>query len=109
VRVTGWVFVVVIATGSVVWPWYLLVPTMLFAAAGTRSERTMAAVWSVLLLFATQPGGQSVLALLSHPEVEQYVLWSYVALFAGGLAWALRSRPWRARQDLVEQDLVGTH
>ncbi len=99
VRVTGWVFVVVILTGSVVWPWYLLWPTMIFAAAGTRSERVMAAVWSVLLLFATQPGGQSVLGLLSRPEVEQVVLWVYVAVLVGGIAWALRSRPWRARQD----------
>lgn len=98
-RVTGWVFVVVIATGSVVWPWYLLLPTMIFAAAGTRSERAMAAVWSVLLLFATQPGGQSVLGLLSRPEVDQVALWSYVVLVVGGLAWALKGRFWRARQD----------
>lgn len=98
VRVTGWIFVVVIATGSVVWPWYLLWPTMIFAAAGTRSERTMVAVWSVLMLFTTQPGGQSVLALFSRPGVDQVVLTVYVVVLIGGIAWALRHRPWRARQ-----------
>ncbi|TKJ35634.1 polyprenol phosphomannose-dependent alpha 1,6 mannosyltransferase MptB [Blastococcus sp. CCUG 61487] len=97
-RSTGWVFVVVIATGSVVWPWYLLVPTMIFAAAGTRSERVMVAVWSVLLLFATQPGGQSVLGLLSRPEVDHVMLWTYVVLVIGGLAWAMRNRPWRRQE-----------
>jgi alpha-1,6-mannosyltransferase len=100
-RVMAWVFVIVIVTGSVVWPWYLLWPTMIFAAAGTRSERVMSVVWSVLLLFATQPGGQSVLGLLTRPEVDQVVLWVYVAVLVGGIAWALRSRPWRARQDGV--------
>ncbi|WP_051515786.1 polyprenol phosphomannose-dependent alpha 1,6 mannosyltransferase MptB [Candidatus Blastococcus massiliensis] len=99
VRVTGWAFVVVIVTGSVVWPWYFLWPTMIFAAAGTRAERTMVAVWSVLMLFTTQPGGQSVLALFSRPGVDRFVLGVYAVVLVGGIAWALRRRQWRARQD----------
>ena len=59
IRVTSWIALTVILTGSVVWPWYLVWPTLLFAAAGVAAERLLVVLWSVVLLFTTLPGGHS--------------------------------------------------
>jgi hypothetical protein len=99
VPVTAWIFVVVILTGPALWPWYLIWPTVLFAAAGTRVERSLATVWSVIFLFMPLPGGQSLLNRIDRPLIDQIVFGIYVALLLAGIGWAMRHRTWRARQD----------
>jgi alpha-1,6-mannosyltransferase len=96
VRVTSWIALTVILTGSVVWPWYFVWPTLLFAAAGVAAERVLVVVWSVVLLFTVLPGGHSVTDLYERPLVDQIVLGVVAAAVLAGLvhvAAARRRRP----------------
>lgn len=97
VRVTSWIALTVILTGSVVWPWYLVWPTMLFAAAGVRAERLLVVAWSVLMLFTVLPGGHSVTDLYSRPLADQVSLGILGVALVTGLVHVLRSR--RRRSD----------
>jgi alpha-1,6-mannosyltransferase len=101
VRVTSWIALTVILTGSVVWPWYLIWPTLLFAAAGVAAERLVVVLWSVVLLFTTLPGGHSVGALYSRPLTDQIVLAVLGLAIVAGLVHVLRSRR-RERRPLAE-------
>ena len=93
IRVTSWIALTVILTGSVLWPWYLVWPTLLFAAGGVAAERRLVVVWSVVLLFTTLPGGSPVTRLYSRPLVDQVVLGILaVALVAGLVHVALARR-----------------
>lgn len=92
VRVTSWIALTVILTGSVVWPWYLVWPTMLFAAAGVAAERLVVVLWSVALLFTVLPGGHPVLALYVRPGPDQLVLWVLGVAVVGGLVHVVVSR-----------------
>ncbi len=92
VRVTAWISLTVILTGSVVWPWYLIWPIMLFAAAGVTAERVGAAVWSVLLLFTVLPGGHSVGALYERPVPDWIALGLLAATLVAALVHAARRR-----------------
>ncbi|MDT0275089.1 polyprenol phosphomannose-dependent alpha 1,6 mannosyltransferase MptB [Blastococcus goldschmidtiae] len=97
VRVTSWIALTVILTSSVVWPWYLVWPTMLFAAAGVFAERLLVVAWSVLMLFTVLPGGHSVTDLYSRPLVDQIALGVLGVALVAGLVHVLRSR--RRRTD----------
>ncbi|MGY2129964.1 polyprenol phosphomannose-dependent alpha 1,6 mannosyltransferase MptB [Blastococcus sp. SYSU DS0617] len=97
VRVTSWIALTVILTGSVVWPWYLVWPTMLFAAAGVLAERLVVVAWSVLMLFTVLPGGHSVSDLYSRPLADQVSLGVLGVALVAGLVHVLRSR--RRRPD----------
>ncbi len=99
VRVTSWIALTVILTGSVVWPWYLVWPTMLFAAAGVLAERVLVVAWSVLMLFTVLPGGHSVTDLYSRPLIDQIALGVLGVALVAGLVHVLRSR--RSRPDPV--------
>lgn len=101
VRVTSWIALTVILTGSVVWPWYLIWPTMLFAAAGVAAERVVVVLWSVLLLFTVLPGGHSVGALYDRPLPDQIVLGVLGLAVVAGLVHVLRSRRRRTRAEAV--------
>jgi hypothetical protein len=79
-RVTGWLLLVVVAVGPVVWPWYLMAPIMVFAAAGKPRERQLVVLLSVALLFVLFPGGQPTLFLLGSPRAEWLVLGALAAL-----------------------------
>lgn len=92
VRVTSWIALTVILTASVVWPWYLIWPTMLFAAAGVAAERVVVVLWSVLLLFTVLPGGHSVGALYERPLPDQILLGVLGVAVAAGLVHVVRSR-----------------
>ena len=92
VRVTSWIALTVILTGSVVWPWYLVWPTLLFAAAGVAAERLLVVLWSVVLLFTTLPGGHSVGALYPRPLTDQIVLAVLGVAVLAGLVHMLLSR-----------------
>ncbi len=92
VRVLSWIALTVVLTGSAVWPWYFVWPTMLFAAAGVFAERLVVVLWSVVLLFTVLPGGHPVGALLSRPLTDQIVLAVLGAVIVGGLVHVLRSR-----------------
>jgi hypothetical protein len=92
IRVTSWIALTVILTGSVVWPWYLVWPTMLFAAAGVLAERALVVGWSVLLLFTVLPGGHSVGQLYSRPLADQISLGILGVALVAGLVHVLRSR-----------------
>lgn len=98
VRVTSWIALTVILTGSVVWPWYLIWPTMLFAAAGVAAERLLVVLWSVFLLFTVLPGGHSVGALYDRPLTDQIVLGVLAAAVVAGLVHAGLSRARRTRR-----------
>ncbi len=97
VRVTSWIALTVILTGSVVWPWYLIWPTMLFAAAGVAAERLVVVLWSVVLLFTVLPGGHPVLALYERPGPDQVVLVVLGVAVAAGLVHVLVRRLRRPR------------
>lgn len=86
VRVTAWMFLTIVAVGPVVWEWYLMWPVMLLAAAGRPRERRFFAVFSMLLLGTTLPGGQSTLGLLPRPLIDVAVLVGLVAV-AVGYGW----------------------
>lgn len=100
VRVLSWIALTVILTGSVVWPWYLIWPIMLFAAAGVAAERLVVALSSVLLLFTTLPGGHSVGALYSRPLPDQIVLGVVGLAIVAGSIHMLRTR--RRRRQLAD-------
>ena len=97
VRVTSWIALTVILTGSVVWPWYFVWPTLLFAAAGVAAERVLVVVWSVVLLFTVLPGGHSVTDLYERPLVDQIVLGVVGAAVLAGLVHVLVARRRRPR------------
>ena len=101
VRVTSWVALTVILTGSVVWPWYLIWPTLLFAAAGVAAERLLVVVWSVVLLFTTLPGGSPVTGLYSRPLIDQIVLAVVGAALVAGLVHVALTR-WRRSRPVTE-------
>jgi alpha-1,6-mannosyltransferase len=101
VRVTAWIALTVILTGSVVWPWYLIWPTMLFAAAGVAAERLVVVLWSVALLFTVLPGGQSVLALFERPGPDQLVLAVLGVAVVAGLVHMLVRRLRRSPLDVA--------
>jgi alpha-1,6-mannosyltransferase len=82
----------------VVWPWYLIWPTMLFAAAGVAAERLVVVLWSVFLLFTVLPGGHSVGALYDRPLTDQIVLGVLAAAVVAGLVHAGLSRSRRTRR-----------
>ena len=92
IRVTSWIALTVLLTGSVVWPWYLVWPTLLFAAAGVAAERLLVVVWSVVLLFTTLPGGSPVTGLYSRPLIDQIVLAVVGAALVAGLVHVLLAR-----------------
>ncbi|MBN1093850.1 polyprenol phosphomannose-dependent alpha 1,6 mannosyltransferase MptB [Blastococcus sp. TML/M2B] len=98
VRVTSWIALTVVLTGSVVWPWYLIWPTMLFAAAGVLAERLVVVLWSVALLFTVLPGGHPVFALYERPGPEQLVLVVLGVAVVAGLVHVGVSRRRRRRQ-----------
>jgi alpha-1,6-mannosyltransferase len=97
VRVASWIALAVVLTGSVVWPWYLIWPTMLFAAAGVRAERLAVVVWSVLLMFTLLPGGHPVAGIYPRPLVDQIVLAVLGLAVVAGSIHLLRSRRRRRR------------
>ncbi|WP_147251981.1 polyprenol phosphomannose-dependent alpha 1,6 mannosyltransferase MptB [Blastococcus sp. TF02-09] len=92
IRVTSWIGLTVVLTGSVVWPWYFLWPTLLFAAAGVAAERRLVVVWSVVLLFATLPGGGPVTRLFPRPLVDQFVLGVLTVALLAGLVHVVLAR-----------------
>lgn len=92
VRVVSWIALTVVLTGSVVWPWYLIWPTMLFAAAGVAAERLVVVLWSLVLLFTVLPGGHPVAALYERPGPDQIVLGVLGVAIVAGLVHVLLSR-----------------
>ncbi len=88
-RPTAWIFVTIVLTGSVVWPWYLTWPLAFLALSGIRAERIMVVVASVAGIFLTLPGGQATLPLLGRPLADAVVVALVVS--AGAAAW-LRMR-----------------
>jgi alpha-1,6-mannosyltransferase len=82
-RVTGWLLLVVVAVGPVVWPWYLMAPIMVFATSGERRERQVVVLLSVVMLFVLFPGGRPTLVLLGSPQAEWLVLGALAALLLG--------------------------
>jgi alpha-1,6-mannosyltransferase len=79
-RVTGWLMLIVVAVGPVVWPWYLMAPIMVFAASGKPRERQVVVLLSVVMLFVLFPGGQPTLVLLGSPQAERLLLGALAAL-----------------------------
>jgi alpha-1,6-mannosyltransferase len=79
VRVTGAVFLVLVALSPVVWPWYFLWPLLLFAAVAGRRLAPFVVVLSIALLAITLPGGQPTLPLLGRPTAD----WLVLAVLAG--------------------------
>jgi hypothetical protein len=100
VRVTGWVLVTMAAAGPALWPWYLLPPLVVFAAAGARREVLLMAGLSVALLGTVLPGGQATLSLLPRPLADHLVLAVLVALVSWGAAHALQVRRGRPKAAL---------
>lgn len=79
-RVTGWVLLAVVAVGPVVWPWYLMWPVTLLAAAGRPREQLFCAGLSMAMLLVTLPGGQPTLSHLGRPLADQLVLCALAAV-----------------------------
>jgi hypothetical protein len=89
--VAGWVALTVVLSGAAVWPWYLMLPTVLFALTGRRGHALLVTGWSVAGLFLALPGGQATLSLLDRPFTDGAVLVVLVAIGAG-TAWARHRR-----------------
>ncbi|WP_409330444.1 polyprenol phosphomannose-dependent alpha 1,6 mannosyltransferase MptB [Trujillonella humicola] len=89
-RATGWIFVTVVVSGSVVWPWYLSWPLAFLALTGVALERRIVVVASVAAVFLALPGGQGTLPLLGRPLADAVVVAGVLA--ALGAAWWHRRR-----------------
>jgi hypothetical protein len=90
-RVTAWVFVVVVLSGAAVWPWYLSWPLAFLALSGVREERWLVVVVSVAGIFLALPGGQATLPLLGRPLADVVVVAVLLAA-GGGAVWSRRRR-----------------
>lgn len=86
--VAGWVSLTVVLSGPAVWPWYLVVPTVLLALTGLRQHRWLVVGWSVAGLFLALPGGRATLSMLDRPFVDGAVLVALVVV--GAVAAASR-------------------
>ncbi|WP_156036475.1 polyprenol phosphomannose-dependent alpha 1,6 mannosyltransferase MptB [Blastococcus sp. URHD0036] len=95
----GWVSLTVVLSGAAMWPWYLTLPTVLFALTGRRGHAWMVTGWSVAGLFLALPGGQATLSLLSRPFTDGAVLVVLLALGAAAV-WVRR----RGRNDRAPED-----
>jgi alpha-1,6-mannosyltransferase len=100
IRVLAWVILTVLAVGPVVWPWYLIVPVLLFAVAGRPQELLFSIMASVALLFTTFPGGEPTLGYLGWPRVFNMSL----ALFAVLLIWATATNVMSRWRDEKRED-----
>jgi hypothetical protein len=91
IRVTAWVFVVILLTGSVVWPWYFLWPLLFLALTGVRTDRLIVVVSSVAGVFLLLPGGDATLRRFGRPLADALVLGVLLAVAAGAL-WVRNRR-----------------
>jgi nitroreductase len=73
-RVSAWLWVVILLSGATVWPWYLMPPTVLLALTQRPGHVRLVVGWSLVGLFLTQPGGRSTLTFVERPYVDAAVL-----------------------------------
>jgi len=88
-RAVGLSVLAVLLLGGAFWPWYFIVPLVLLAVAGERTDRLMGAALSLVLLFADGPGGLP--NANTHPVAAD--VW-YLGWYAGAVALLVVGRRW---------------
>ncbi len=88
-RAVGLSVLAVLLLGGAFWPWYLIVPLVLLAVAGERTDRLMGAALSLVLLFADGPGGLPN----ANTHTVAADVW-YLGWYAGAVALLVVGRRW---------------